>query len=760
MLRRVLSLGVITAYLLVGRSAGQGDVWAPVAGLPGTNGVVQATLVRAGPAGPELIVGGSFTMAGTTAAFNVARWDGRAWHSVGARAWTGGGSANQGAVYALAEYRGELYAAGIFASADGQAAANIARFDGVRWHPLNSGLDQGAYALAVFQDELVVAGGFRMAGTLRVSQVARWNGREWLAFPATFSANSSVRSLLVDSGRLVFGGVLSARTVVDMLAWDGVRLTPLGAWPGSIVNTLARVGPEIWAGTLSVGGVGANVNRWDGAQWIPCGIAGPSSGAPVQVLALREWGGQVIAGGTYSTPGGDAGGFFSRWNGQAWETIGDGYPRFSGVQFTRVAALESLGDRLIVAGSFTRLGAFSGNYLFAYAGNRSETLGEGFNDGVGVLLPTAGALYVGGGFSTVPGINANAVASFDGRAWSTLGTGFTSRLGGGSVRSLAVFRGRLVAAGSFELADGRPASSIAEWNGRNWLPLGAGIPEHYVANEMCVHNDRLVVHDSTGQIRAWDGLAWTGMGGGPGESDSFLVHNDVLYRCRTSSSGVGELLRWDGAAWRPFGRALQGGFSSLGVLDNRIMMGGYFSLAGEWPAGGVVVWNGGDWSRLGQRLMTIPEALVFHRGELFAAGSRGGLEGEPTGGVVRWDGERWIDTGGVGSGAGSFPEGASDAAVFQGDLYVAGSFLRAGRVLSPYLARLTRAACAADMDDGTGRGLGDGGVTIDDLLYYLDVYAAGGRRADLDDGSGSGHPDGGVSADDFLYYLGRYAAGC
>ncbi len=72
----------------------------------------------------------------------------------------------------------------------------------------------------------------------------------------------------------------------------------------------------------------------------------------------------------------------------------------------------------------------------------------------------------------------------------------------------------------------------------------------------------------------------------------------------------------------------------------------------------------------------------------------------------------------------------------------------------------TRAACPADVDDGSGTGRRDGGVTIDDLLYYLGIYGAGVSSADMDDGSGTGTRDGGVTIDDLLYYLTRYSAGC
>ena len=77
------------------------------------------------------------------------------------------------------------------------------------------------------------------------------------------------------------------------------------------------------------------------------------------------------------------------------------------------------------------------------------------------------------------------------------------------------------------------------------------------------------------------------------------------------------------------------------------------------------------------------------------------------------------------------------------------------------LANTTGAvACVADVDNGSGSGVPDGGVTIDDLLYYIDNFNAGDLSADVDDGSGQGIPDGGVTIDDLLYYLFRFGLGC
>jgi hypothetical protein len=68
--------------------------------------------------------------------------------------------------------------------------------------------------------------------------------------------------------------------------------------------------------------------------------------------------------------------------------------------------------------------------------------------------------------------------------------------------------------------------------------------------------------------------------------------------------------------------------------------------------------------------------------------------------------------------------------------------------------------CPADLDNGSGNGVKDGGVTIDDLLFFLGVFENGDIRADLDNGSGNGTTDGGVTIDDLLYFLIHFEGGC
>lgn len=101
---------------------------------------------------------------------------------------------------------------------------------------------------------------------------------------------------------------------------------------------------------------------------------------------------------------------------------------------------------------------------------------------------------------------------------------------------------------------------------------------------------------------------------------------------------------------------------------------------------------------------------------------------------------------------------SATAAITPDGLTVAGDGFHNG--VSEAWSAIIGSRCIADFDDGSGTGTPDGGVTLDDLLYYLDLYEQGVTRADIDDGTLSGTHDGGVTIEDLLYYLLRYDAGC
>jgi hypothetical protein len=257
----------------------------------GTLGPVRALAVYDDGGGPALYAGGRFATAGGVAANHIARWDGSGWSALG--------SGMNDDVWALTVYddgRGPaLYAGGHFTTAGGGSANHLARWDGLRWSALAEGVDDDSYstsvnvhALAVYDDgggpALFAAGFFATAGGEPARHIAKWDGSRWsalgsgveiLGYPST-----RVYSLAVyDDGAgpaLYAGGHFTAAggvAVNSIARWDGSSWAPLGRGVSSPVRTFVvfdgpeRGGPALIAGgefTCAFDSGDSYLARWQG----------------------------------------------------------------------------------------------------------------------------------------------------------------------------------------------------------------------------------------------------------------------------------------------------------------------------------------------------------------------------------------------------------------------------------------------------------------------------------------------------------------
>ncbi len=76
------------------------------------------------------------------------------------------------------------------------------------------------------------------------------------------------------------------------------------------------------------------------------------------------------------------------------------------------------------------------------------------------------------------------------------------------------------------------------------------------------------------------------------------------------------------------------------------------------------------------------------------------------------------------------------------------------------LYRTSGTCCPADLDNGSNSGTPDGGIDINDLLYFLASFESGSAAADLDNGEGLGVLDGGIDINDLLFFLSHFEEGC
>lgn len=223
----------------------------------------------------DLIVGGAFTMAGQTPANRIAVWNGATWSALGV-----GFSAD---VWALCVYNGDLYAGGLFGRAgDGQTTLNcIAKWTDPSWTPLGTGLSGGAnpyrecFALVVYNGELYVGGAFTVAGGLPdTQQIAKWDGSSWS----------------------------SLGTGNDVTDW----VYALSTWTDSAGDTHLVAGGE-FGGTQGQNWLG-RIGLWDATAWRDL-----DNGMNGHVHSLRSFGGQLIAGGTFTRAGECDANHIARW---------------------------------------------------------------------------------------------------------------------------------------------------------------------------------------------------------------------------------------------------------------------------------------------------------------------------------------------------------------------------------------------------------------------------------------------------------------
>jgi hypothetical protein len=239
-----------------------GSSWSPLgSGISGQDAYGNGPYVWAlAVSGSDLYAGGYFTTAGGIPAANIAQWDGSSWSALGSGISGEDPVLNSYYVTALAVSGGTLYAGGVFDTADGVAAANIAQWDGSSWSALGSGMG-GDYpdvqALAVSGSTLFAGGYFTTAGGIAANTIAQWDGSSWSALGSGMSGagydgnGPYVDALAVSGSTLYAGGDFTAAggSAANFIAqWDGTNWSALGSGMDGGVNALAVSGSDLYAG--------------------------------------------------------------------------------------------------------------------------------------------------------------------------------------------------------------------------------------------------------------------------------------------------------------------------------------------------------------------------------------------------------------------------------------------------------------------------------------------------------------------------------
>lgn len=264
------------------------------------------------------------------------------------------------------------------------------------------------------------------------------------------------------------------------------------------------------------------------------------------------------------------------------------------------------------------------------------------------------AIYVGGTITIVGSnkINVRGIAKIVNNKWDTVSYGIGFNTTQDKITSLEIYQNELYAAGKFTEIDGKPAQSIAKWDGEKWTVIPGVQSSFTQVNCMAVYKNELYV----------GGHFWTA-GGKPA---NFIA-------------------RWNGTEWNSLGTGVNSQVTSMVVdtIRNLLYVGGYFGGVNDTIKGEVLMWDGINWHQLNNNntLFNKPGAVMsleMYNGYLYAGAlSNNNLQTDTV--FARWDGIKWQAILGINGNV-------NHLKYYKGKLYLAGSFTKINNDTIPYLA--------------------------------------------------------------------------
>jgi len=605
-----------------------------------------------------------------------------------------------GSLWCAVRFGGDLIVGGYFRQIGGVSVHNVARWDGSAWHPLGAGVDRGVRCLTVYKDRLYAGGQLECSEGMATPQLAEWDGVEWSPIIVSVGGNScnyELTSLTVFQDELIAGGAYgfpdywspTPPPVNGLARWDGSTWRSLGSGVNGRVEAMLAVGDSLYvAGSFdSAGGLpAANVAVWAGGSWSPMG-----SGVDGPATSLVSYQGRVVACGGFSNSGTTPVHNLAAWNGDEWLPLGE----FEANGGNTLAVFNGV----LAIGGYPSIGLWDGStWTPEIGGIEAENIQGLLSDATGLIA--FGLLQIQGagqsrGFS---------IARWDGNSWSSYEPwngrmkGLANYYYGSSpawLGCLASFQGDLIVGGRVNYAGNGSSwvevSPVSRWNGLSWkgMPFPqsiSGTPEAFLGETDTLYAagsffdsttppDTLNPYHSNPVLK-WTSNAWTPMGDLRQTTGMCLARYDgvLMLGTRDAYSGENGVYAWDGAHWNPIGIAAGHepgvGVYSLLVHDGRLIAGGAFTSMGGTPARGVAAWDGVSWQALGDGppgyanpWVMYLRGMASYKGRLIAAGQF--IDASRTRPLYEWNGTEWAAMEGI-TGF------ATAICVAKGKLFIAG----------------------------------------------------------------------------------------
>ncbi len=388
---------------------------------------------------------------------------------------------------------------------------------------------------------------------------------------------------------------------------------------------------------------------------------------------------------------------------ESWTEAGD-FANIEGVD-----DVEQLPDgTVIVGGSFTEIAGQSIQYIAVLEEGGWQQMGSPVNGRVRDIVVAGDRIFIGGDFNMSGSTEVNHVAEWSGDDWSPLGEGlsrdgFTG--GEGILRGgLQFVDGILYAGGNFDMAGNTEVSAVAAWDGTAWSDVGGGLPNSIVfdiaewaGNVIVGGNINGAGTTSIENLAVWNGSAWSAVGDGlPAQAGSVqritALDSDVLYVIAAGSTAQRGVWQYDGSGWDMLPPIHQNRLpTSIRIVGgNRVWVGMGFIIFPEDPTPDQYLFewidDGEGWATIDQNARGLDgpvfTAIEAPDGSVVVGGNFAFAGPTPARSVARWDGSDW-------TAFGSGLRGDVNALAYddQGTLYAGGQFFFAGSEQVNHIAR-------------------------------------------------------------------------
>ncbi len=264
----------------------------------------------------KLYVGGGFVKAGNDSAKGIAMWDGFQWSKMG------NGTASH-AIYSITKYRNDIIASssGDFFDNNSLQLNCIAKWNGISWDSLQSGIDKVANTLSVINDTLYVGGPFRNANNMPANLLAKWDGINWHPYQLSNYQNDYLYSIHEFNNLIYLGGNFndSLSPIFDFCLLSGNHFLQVDTFPiapgGIYIAKMMNYNNEMYIGGEFYSTSGNNIIKYDGTNFHSLG------GADYGISDMAIFNNELIVVGNFDEIGGFPIKSIARWNGFQWQSV-------------------------------------------------------------------------------------------------------------------------------------------------------------------------------------------------------------------------------------------------------------------------------------------------------------------------------------------------------------------------------------------------------------------------------------------------------